>query len=228
MPYETVLFDFDHTLFDSDSSFAAAFDAAALVAGLASTPTHRRRFDEINHSLWRQVEAGELSPNDVKIRRFGRFVDEFELDADPHDLADAFVEALADRGELLPGARSILDQLADVLPLALVTNGIGSVQRGRLRRLGLEEHFEAVVISGEVGTAKPGARIFELAFAELDRPANAAVMVGDGLASDIAGAVAAAIDSVWFNPAGVPNETQHVATHEIRDLAELPPLLTGG
>ena len=143
MAFPTVLFDLDHTLLDSDASFDAAFDAAALEAGLAATTTHRRRFDEINHALWRQVEAGEIGPDDVRLRRFTAFVEEFELDAAPHDLAETFVVALAECGELYPGVDELLRSLAGRVALGLVTNGIGSVQRGRLSRLGLEDVFDA-------------------------------------------------------------------------------------
>src|SRR5712691_5621986 len=51
--------------------------------------------------------------------------------------------------------------------LALVTNGASDTQRENVRVLDIERRFGAVVISGEVGVAKPDARIFRIALQEL-------------------------------------------------------------
>lgn len=227
--YSTVLFDLDHMLLDSDASERLAFVSTMAEAGAADLadelfPT----YTAINRAMWAAVERGELTPLDVKARRFEDFVQQTGLQADPAAMAASFVHGLGAHGELYPGARELLTMVRPTARTALVTNGIGEVQRARISRLGLRPFFDVVSISGELGVAKPGPEIFDHTFAELavgDRAG--AVMIGDSLTSDIAGGVNAGIDTIWFNrhdaiPRGV------APTHEVRSIDHIAALLGVG
>ncbi len=224
--YDTVLFDLDHTLLDSDASHAAAFDATMSSIGIDDPSSVFEVFDRINQALWRRVERHELSPNEVKALRFRQFLDEMGLDGDPTEMGAVFVDGLTQNGELYPGAQELVEQLAGLVALGMVTNGIGRVQRDRLARLGIADCFHAVIISGEVGTNKPGAEIFDLTFEALGiAERSRAVMIGDNLGSDIQGGINAGIETIWFNPTGSVNSTGIQPTHEVTTLDELPSLL---
>jgi len=109
---------------------------------------------------------------------------------------------------------------------AVITNGPGEVQRNKLAAVGLADAFDAVLISGEVGAAKPDPRIFEVALAELGVAREDAWHIGDTLAFDIAGARAAGVEAVWLNRDGVARDEAEAVPHrEIATLAELVPLL---
>jgi putative hydrolase of the HAD superfamily len=113
------------------------------------------------------------------------------------------------------------------LPTALVTNGASDSQRGKLDALGLEGVFDAVVVSGEIGAAKPDVAPFRVALRTLGMDGDNVWHVGDSLASDVAGANAAGLASVWLNrhgrerPVGAPNPAV-----EIRSLTEIADTLT--
>lgn len=109
---------------------------------------------------------------------------------------------------------------------AIITNGPGTVQRGKLAAVGLTDAFDAVLVSAEVGAAKPDPRIFEVALAELGVAPERAWHIGDTLAFDIAGARAAGVEAVWLNRDGVSRDAAEAVPHrEIASLAELVPLL---
>ncbi len=220
MRYTTVLFDLDYTLFDSDTSQREAI--AATIASLdIDQGSAIESFLEINGGLWRDVEAGRLTPNDVRVLRFARFLDRMGIEADAAALGDHYVEALGSHGQLYPGARGVLEALAGTADTALITNGIGDVQRARIERLGLEQYFDAIIISGEVGAAKPGREIFDIAFDLLDQPAKESTMiVGDSLTSDIAGGNAYGIATCWYNREDRPAAPIE-ATHVIANLADV-------
>ena len=94
--------------------------------------------------------------------------------------------------------------------------------RARVARLELEPLFDAIVISGEVGVSKPDASIFELAFLALGRPAKpTALMIGDSLSSDVAGANNFGIAACWYNPARKPRPDNVMIDHEIASLREV-------
>jgi putative hydrolase of the HAD superfamily len=127
------------------------------------------------------------------------------------------------------GAEAALKRLAATgVPLAILSNSDGTVeQRLREERLcqvgeGPGVPVAAVVDSAAVGVAKPDPRIFELALAKVGADASAAVHVGDSLAMDVEGALAAGVTPLHMDPfgdcpgGGPPHE--HVAT--LDDVAE--------
>ena len=225
MKYLVVLFDLDHTLMDSDASAQAAFDLTMRSVDVSPSDEVFATYDRLNQALWRRVEAGDISPNEVKVRRFEQLLDELGVDGDADEMGATFVQALTDHGELYSGARELLDGLLGRARLAMVTNGIGPVQRGRLLRLDIGRYFETVSISGELSMNKPAASIFDHTLLELgvaDR--SSVVMVGDSLSSDIAGGINAGIDTIWFNPHG-STAGATAPTHEASSLEVIAGLL---
>ncbi len=227
MPVFThLLFDFDHMLFDTDSSEAAAFGDALRSSGVETPDQHLADYQRINQGMWRQVEAGTLSPNDVKVRRYEALKTELGFEYDSQKVADSYTEGLIRHGELFRGAWELLETLRRQFSLGMVTNGIGVVQRGRIERLGLGPFFDSVVISGEVGVSKPRPEIFGLARTQLGHPAaDRCLMIGDSLASDMQGGANASISTAWFNPNQSPNTTDITPTFEFNDYDTLVELL---
>lgn len=195
-------------------------------AGFDQPRLYLQDFQSINLELWAAVERGEMVPQLVRTLRFERLVAKFDLGTDPLQLADEYVVGLGAYGDLYDGARDVLQQLSDKASLAMVTNGLGEVQRSRIARLGLDQYFDAIAISAEIGAAKPDAGIFDRVFEELGSfMPEAAVMVGDNLAADIRGGADYGIATCWYNPHGRAAGTQHRIDHEIAELEELVGLL---
>jgi len=216
------LLDLDHTLFNTDASEQAAFEQTMLAAGVPAATAWFKTYQRINLELWSAMERGELQSGLIRNLRFERFVVECNLDASPRQMADDFVAGLGAFGDLYDGARAVLEQLSRRVPMALVTNGFGEVQRSRIARLGLDEYFDAVAISAELGTAKPDPGIFDFVFEALGSPPReTAVMVGDNLSADIAGGANYGIATCWYNPHGRTPDPALAINHEISDLQEL-------
>jgi putative hydrolase of the HAD superfamily len=79
--------------------------------------------------------------------------------------------------------------------LAVVSNWDVSLH-DVLERTGLRRLVDAVVISAELGVAKPDPAIFRAALERLGADAAGAVHVGDSLEADVAGARAAGLEAV--------------------------------
>ena len=108
------------------------------------------------------------------------------------------------------------------LPLALITNGASDTQREKLRVLDIEHSFDAVVISGEVGIAKPDPSVFDQALKQLAVERETVCHVGDSLATDVTGAQAARLTAVWLNRSGLlRREDDPEPDVEIRSLSNL-------
>ena len=84
---------------------------------------------------------------------------------------------------------------------------------------GITHYFKSVVTSARAGHKKPAKEIFEFALAENGFQAADAIMIGDNLLTDIAGARNASIATVFFNPNRISH--QEKVNYEIQDLLEL-------
>jgi phosphoserine phosphatase len=140
------------------------------------------------------------------------------------ELERAYIRVRRSAETIDPDAEAVLAAVSRRRRLALVTNGAGDVQREKLSRTPFKRYFSEVVISVEVGVGKPDPRIFEIALERLRVGAHHAVMVGDSLARDVAGAKAAGILAVWLDRKLWPAEqTRPDAT--IAALSDLPAAL---
>ena len=90
--YDTVLWDLDHTLLDSDASEAGALAEVLATAGIDDVDHAGARYRSINRALWHGVEQGTVSPNQVKTLRFEQLVADLGHDADPHVMAAQFAD----------------------------------------------------------------------------------------------------------------------------------------
>jgi putative hydrolase of the HAD superfamily/5'-nucleotidase len=110
--------------------------------------------------------------------------------------------------------------------LGIITNGFVELQQVRLERTGLREHFELLVISEEVGVAKPHRDIFEHALTIMGSPQRDNVlMVGDNPDSDILGGINAGLDTCWFNRENKPIPDGIIPKYQVSSLWGLEQLL---
>ncbi len=203
MTFSWILFDADGTLFDYDHAEGEALDALWSDAGLPPRGDLLTIYRRINSALWRRFEAGEATAAEIKEKRFRDLVDELGVDADPGRLSAGYLDHLSRQTRLVPGAEPLLESLRRTRKLALITNGLSQVQRPRLERSPIGRHFEVLVISEEVGFAKPDGRIFAQALALMGGPPKEEVlMVGDNLHADIEGAHRFGLATCWLNPGG--------------------------
>src|SRR5437879_5871177 len=103
--------------------------------------------------------------------------------------------------------------------MAIVTNGFDEIQSTKLSSSGIDHYFQSIITSARAGHKKPAKEIFEFALSESNVSAHEAIMIGDNLLTDIAGAVNAKIDTVFFNPNKIQHQTD--VSYEIKTLTEL-------
>jgi putative hydrolase of the HAD superfamily len=124
-------------------------------------------------------------------------------------------------------SEQVLHELKKDFRLALITNGAPDIQGTKIDGSNLASFFETVVISGGYGFGKPDRRIFQLVLERLQVAAHEAVMIGDSLNRDIAGARDAGIRTVWINRYNRTLTDEHpIPDFELTDLRDLPRLLT--
>lgn len=220
--YRWLLFDADGTLFDYDRAERAAIEQALGQIGVSFNPDYLATYRRINAALWQRVEKGELKPGVVKVRRFELWLEAIHVAHSPDAFSASYLECLANCSELLADADTVLQALHRKYRIAILTNGLKEVQRGRLARSVIRQHVSDIIISEEIGAAKPAREFFDTAFARLGHPSKREVlMIGDGWASDIQGAIQYGIDACWYNPGRKPRPASYEITREIVSLREL-------
>jgi putative hydrolase of the HAD superfamily len=143
----------------------------------------------------------------------------------PGVLASEFSETRRGRQRLLQGARELMTELSATHSLALLTNGAPDLQREKIAASGLESFFKAIAVSGEHGIGKPKPEIFHRLLSELGVSPGEAIMVGNSLERDIAGARNAGIRSIWIRVPGAEEQADVTPDHTISALSEIPRIL---
>lgn len=219
---KAVCLDVDDTLMDNAASSRAAL--RALVGNDAAWPVWRTTTEE----HYARYVAGEIDFDVMCTQRTRAFFAAFGESLSDEEAAERerFRMAAMQRAwQLFDDASPCLDWLRGAgLRLAVITNAPGAYQRKKLGSVGLAGMFDATVISGDRGVAKPDARIFDLACGELGLERDEVVHVGDRLDTDAEGAVRAGMRGVWLNR---DREDRSVpeGVSVIEGLDELPELL---
>jgi len=143
-----------------------------------------------------------------------------DYDGTPGELREVWWAARMGNQGVYPGAYELLATLRSSYKLALVTNGTSDFQRHKVKHTDMERRVDALIVSGDLHTGKPNAAPFLAALKALGVSAEAAVMVGNDQARDIAGAEALGIRTIWVQPGDLSQQ------NAVTDLARIPALLT--
>ncbi len=224
MKYEVLIFDADKTLFDFEAAekFALANSFKKYKIKYRED-FHLTEFKKINKKIWTEFEQKLITAEKLKPERFKRFFDRLNLKGiDPQEFSDCYLNFLSTNNTLLPGAKTLIEEISKNFRLALLTNGLTKVQKPRFSSSEIFNYFDTIVISEEVGVAKPDGKIFEIVMDRLNFTDKAKVlMIGDNLSSDINGGNLFGIDTCWFNPDKKENNTDIKPTYEINKLYQL-------
>jgi putative hydrolase of the HAD superfamily len=218
MSYKAILFDLDDTLYDLRSYWSGRLHQA-LDNVLARYP-HFDRDELVRAAIAEKVYIERLS---AFLRAPG--VDDEELIASAQEV---FARDWFARLVLYDDAPHTLAALRPRFKLGLVTNGPSRMQRPKIEQFRLVEYLDLLIVSEEVGVAKPDPAIFQVAIEQLEVRASETLFVGDSVEFDMRGALAAGLPFVWMNPRhealpdGLP-----APLAEIRQLRQLIPLLNG-
>lgn len=195
---KAVLFDFDGTLVDFVGTDIRCLKQVHERSGADCTPDEftDSAVEEIMafHSL---VDKGQVDPLQMHRVRLENTLNRYGIEWD-HKYLILYQKKLFEQARPFPGVKNLLSGLRrQGLKLGLITNAYdGEEQRRRLACSDLTPFFDEIVISGEVGLAKPCPEIFHFTLEKLGVAAVEAAFVGDIEKYDIQGANAAGMTSI--------------------------------
>ena len=223
MTYNFLLFDLDHTLLDFDAAEDVALTQLLKEEGVANIQAYKDYYVPMNKSLWKDLEEKKITKQELVNTRFSKMFSHFGIEKDGVYLAERYQFYLAQQGQVFSGAMELLDSLIDRgYELYAATNGITTIQTGRLEQSGIAPFFKEIFISEQLHTQKPDAAFYEKIGARIPNfNKNHALMIGDSLSADIQGGNNAGIDTIWYNPHHLENKSLAQPTYEVHSYKDL-------
>lgn len=227
MLYHTILWDVDQTLLDFEKSQDYALRLCFERFDLEISDEVVRLYSAINDSYWKRLELGEVTKKELLTGRFDTLFQQLQVEnVTAADFAPMYQEALGSVYFYKDDSLRLCQKLQGKVRQYVVTNGVSSTQRNKLRLSGLDLIMDGIFVSEEMEYAKPDVRFFERCFQEIpDFQKEQTLIVGDSLTSDIKGGNLSGIACCWYNPDGKKNESGLRIDHEIRNLWEVEEIL---
>ncbi len=199
-----IFFDLDHTLWDFDANSALAFDKLIAKHKLpVSLSDFLEIYEPINSQYWVDYAKGTKTKDEVKFNRLRDTFKSLNIDVSQElieVLADEYLDFLKKESILMDGTIEILDYLKPKYRLHILTNGFAEVQSDKMRHSGIEDYFDLMITSEEIGKLKPHPDVFRHALQQAGVFAHNTYMIGDNLKSDILGAKNMGMHVVHYDP----------------------------
>ena len=227
MTYKFLLFDLDHTLLDFDTAEDVALTQLLKEEGVEDIQAYKDYYIPMNKALWKDLELNKIRKQELVNTRFSKLFSHFGIEKDGVYLAERYQFYLAQQGQVFSGAMELLDSLLDRgYELYAATNGITTIQTGRMAQSGLAPYFIQVFISEQLQTQKPDALFYEKIGQQIAGfSKEKTLMIGDSLTADIQGGNNAGIDTIWYNPHHLVNKSLAQPTYEVDSYLALLELL---
>lgn len=234
MSYKLVLIDLDDTLFDypktEETAFRNTFEELGFFveSELGNAKKEeiyekiKDRYKDVNLQLWKDLEKGAVDKDRLKVVRFEKIIEEFDLKYDPYEMSELYLKKLGEGIFPFEATEKLCEYLHSKYKVGIVTNGIKEVQHSRIENSAIAKYIDKIIISDEVGVNKPDKRIFEYAmnyFEIMDK--SEVIMIGDSLGADIKGGQNAGIDTCWVNLRNNVNDTGIIPNYEVNKLEKL-------
>lgn len=220
-----VFFDLDHTIWDfeknSQEALIEIFEIHNAVIGTVDYDAFYPKYKSINEAYWDKYRKNEVTKEELRI---GRFKDAFELFGHffDYNFLDQFAKDYLARSpfktNLFEGSFETLNYLHSKYKLHIITNGFVDVQHIKLKESKLDQYFDIVVCSDEIGVKKPDPAIFKFALKRANAEPSESIMIGDCPEADVRGALSVGMSATWFNPYNSDNNGELMSINKLTDL----------
>lgn len=197
--YKALLIDLDNTILDFTKCEYYAIKPVMEKYNIPVTEENINTYSKINLANWKRLEKKEITREECVTTRWETFFGLFGIKADGKDINDLYFSKLKQGGYIMPGAIEFLEKITKIMPVYALTNGIADVQHSRLNNSEVKRYLAKVYISEEIGYTKPDPNFFNYVMKDINVNKEDCIMLGDSMSSDIAGAINARIDNVWFD-----------------------------
>jgi len=183
-----IFFDLDGTLITYPEDFRTLFEESI------GSEVSDEVFDLYVDKLFQSIENLEDSPYQKAFIEAEKAAD---IDFNAEKAAENYIEIELNATELNQDLYNLMKKFSKKHNVGILTNGEGNVQRKKIRRHGISEVADDIIISNEVGSRKPGQEIFQIAKDRIT--ADNYIYIGDTYEEDIEPAKKTGFKTVYIS-----------------------------
>lgn len=165
-----------------------------------------------------------LDEMDIREKHIESVLEIIGLEASASDYARLFCTETLKGVSIFPDAKTVMDTLNKKYRLTMITNGASVWQRAKIEKLKIEDYFEEIIVSGELGHHKPSTKIFEEMTRRTKVDPSEIIYIGNNYMKDIHGAKDAGWKAAWVKRTDEERD-ESVPDYTIRELSELLEIL---
>ncbi|WP_100406811.1 HAD family hydrolase [Bacillus solitudinis] len=238
MKWKAVCFDLDNTLYSHEKAFNQSIDycyqheVIPFLKKYNSAPVSFEDwffiFKKNCDRFWGVYNEGTIDVVTYRRLRFEETMHAFGFRTNDsladrfHQRYDDIIDTFSEPDEALLPLMQWLKH--HQIKTGIISNGMPQKQYRQLKKIGLNKEMikkEHILISEEIGFAKPEAKIFIMMADELGEKANSCLFVGDSWEQDVVGAKNAGWEALYLNTRKIPGTTAHEPIHECESLGEV-------
>ncbi len=221
---KAVIFDFDHTLYDRDASYAKMF--APFKADMAEFINHDLSDEELLRRMKQADKDGAYPVGWPDVYKEKVAHDVFKKIPTYEEYMKVIRTHQPRTITLWNDTLSTLTTLRERgYKIGMLTNGGVNSQMDKLNNTPLAPYFDTIIISGSLPEGKPHASAYHTICREMGVAPEEAVYVGDHPINDVEGSKKAGLTAIWI-PYVRPFPADRLQPdHTIEALGELPALL---
>ncbi len=182
---KVVFFDINDTLLNHSKAQEKAINKMSNLLPKQNKSEFTKNWKKIAKKYWDFFEKGKMTFEDQQLQRITLVWNYFKIKLTPKQI-DQYANNYTTYYEQALCLNPILEIFLELLrasniPIGIISNGYGPLQRSRLKAAGIEPYLtnHLVFISGEVGVAKPDEKIFILAEKAIETYPSDIVFFGD-------------------------------------------------
>ena len=197
-----IFFDLDGTLLDFKGAEFQAVQAfhnhySSLFNFTINQDDFYQEWCNIGKKHYSRFLQGELSFEQQQIERVKELVGELQ-DSEAAEHFQFYLKSFENNWRPFEDVIPCLQNLKGNR-LGVITNGDLNQQRRKLERMGISDHFEVLIASGNVGFSKPNTKIFEIASEITGTPLHEITYIGDDFVTDIVPCEKLNMRGIWLN-----------------------------
>lgn len=228
---KAIFLDIDNTLLSFNSYVRHTMEQGFAHFGLKPyEPYMYDIFHEENNALWRRIEEGTLTFQELEKIRWNNIFQRLAIRFDGVVFEKYFREALNQSAIAEDGAAALLEFLYGKYILCVASNGPYLQQMNRLVIADMKRYFDYFFISEQIGASKPSKEFFDTVFRLLNQNRiekimpEETLMIGDSLSSDIGGGKAYGMQTCYYHLGACDGSANEAADAIVNHLAEIPAL----
>lgn len=205
---KAVFFDINDTLINHSRAQEVAIKKMATLLSKHDEAEFIKVWKETAKKYWELFEKREITFEEQRLRRVESVWNHFKAKLTPQQIsqyANYYITYYEQTLSVNPPLKVFLELLqANHIPIGIISNGHGSLQRSRLKTVGIESYLtdRLIFISEEVGVAKPDEKIFILAETIVGFSPSEIIFFGDDVKNDIEPAKKRGWKTVLITPHG--------------------------